>query len=66
MCVAYNSKNLTFPAEVLQDLLLYNNIKEVLDDCKHYDIPVQDNKIVFAKTCFNNTKPQVRKNYLCM
>lgn len=64
MCTAYSSKVLSFPAVVLKKYLLYNNMKEVLDECEYYGISVNKDSINFMKGRFNSGRQEV--NIVCV
>lgn len=53
MVFAYNSKNLSYPVDVLQSQLLYNHKTDVIDDCKCYNITVKNSAMKFMKSDAN-------------
>ncbi|CAH1175860.1 unnamed protein product [Phaedon cochleariae] len=59
MSTAYHSKNLRYPLDALQHLLLYNTQDEIIYDCKYYGLNVLNNGIQFSKTDFDQNKPKV-------
>jgi len=52
MSHAYSSRNLSFPLDALQAILLYKTQKQAENDCRHYGISVMDNGVVFSKETF--------------
>lgn len=53
MSIAYSSKNLFFSASELKELLLYNDVDQVLNECKYYNIQTNSESILFKKGNFN-------------
>ncbi|XP_038215608.1 SAC3 domain-containing protein 1 [Zerene cesonia] len=53
LCSAYNSKTLTVPIKVIQQWLLFDNVDETMDCCKHYGLAVGDG-VCFNKAAFKN------------
>lgn len=60
MSVAYNSKNVCFPIDVLTKLLLYNTTSELIADCRYYGLKVDENGVRFLKTDFVEGKPNMK------
>ncbi|CAG9840045.1 unnamed protein product [Diabrotica balteata] len=60
MASAYHSKNLTFPLDVLSDMLLYNCVDELIRDCNYYGLKIQQNGVQFMKTDFLEDKAKVK------
>ncbi|XP_044259475.1 SAC3 domain-containing protein 1 [Tribolium madens] len=59
MSSAYHSKNLVFPNEVLQEILLYGSLDELLQDCEYYHIRCDKENVYFLKQAFDSTKAKV-------
>lgn len=59
MSTAYSSKNLTFPSSVFQDMLLYNDMEEVFNDCENFGVPMSGGNIAFSKTSIHVDKKEV-------
>ena len=53
MSIAYSTKNLFFSASELKELLLYNDVYQVLNECKYYNIQTTTESILFKKGDFN-------------
>ncbi|XP_066139129.1 SAC3 domain-containing protein 1 isoform X2 [Euwallacea fornicatus] len=64
MSVAYNSKNSTFPLELLQNLLLYEDVECVNKDCIYYGVQCTERNAVFVKSDFNYSKTVVQPTHL--
>lgn len=56
MSVAYNSSNLKFPLEHLQNFLLYGAMDNVVKDCKHYGLETEENYVFFKKNVWKENK----------
>jgi len=52
MSRAYSSRNLSFPLDALQAILLYKTREQAENDCRHYGISVMENDVVFSKETF--------------
>jgi Nuclear protein export factor len=52
MSRAYSSRNLSFPLDTLQAILLYKTREQAKNDCRHYGISVMDDDVVFSKETF--------------
>lgn len=64
MSVAYNSKNLTFPLEILKNLFLYNTVDDVISECKHYGLHCDQDNVHFLKDNFNRNQTLARPTRL--
>ncbi|XP_072397866.1 SAC3 domain-containing protein 1 isoform X2 [Diabrotica undecimpunctata] len=60
MSSAYHSKNLTFPLDVLSDMLLYNCVDELIKDCNYYGLKIQQDGVHFMKSDFLEDKAKVK------
>lgn len=60
MCVGFNCKNNYFPIPILTKILLHNKDTETTKECKHYCIPVIDDKVELSKSYFNNEIHEVK------
>ncbi|XP_034949417.1 SAC3 family protein C isoform X2 [Chelonus insularis] len=56
MSAGYKSKNLTFPGEKLQSILLYKNMSKVAEDCNTFGIKLNGGNIHFDKIICNHGK----------
>lgn len=59
MCVGFNCKNNFFSIPALTKILLHNKDLETVKECKHYSIPVIDDKAELSKSSFNNEVDEV-------
>ncbi|KAH1022479.1 hypothetical protein HUJ04_011872 [Dendroctonus ponderosae] len=64
MSVAYSSKQLWFPLELLRKILLYNKIEDIRDDLVYYELKCKEAQVQFLKSDFNRSKMAVPANYL--
>uniref|UniRef100_W8BRQ2 80 kDa MCM3-associated protein n=1 Tax=Ceratitis capitata TaxID=7213 RepID=W8BRQ2_CERCA len=64
---AYNSKQLMVPTSFLSRLLLYEEVADLLADCKYYNIKIcDDNKnIQFMKSDFNTNIAVMKEKHEC-
>ncbi|KAI4459715.1 80 kda mcm3-associated protein [Holotrichia oblita] len=53
MTIAYSSKILTYPISALQEQLLYSNKTDIIKDCTHYNIKIENDAIQFLKGAAN-------------
>ncbi|XP_060524325.1 germinal-center associated nuclear protein isoform X2 [Cylas formicarius] len=51
MSTAYNCKNLTFPLETLQEILIYDDSEHIARDCEYYGLKCESN-VSFIKNDF--------------
>ncbi|XP_019764858.2 germinal-center associated nuclear protein isoform X1 [Dendroctonus ponderosae] len=59
MSVAYSSKQLWFPLELLRKILLYNKIEDIRDDLVYYELKCKEAQVQFLKSDFNRSKMAV-------
>lgn len=59
MSTAFSSPNLVFPSDVLTNILLFDDKKDLYNYLNYYGIPIKEGNIAFHKTHFNNSKPLV-------
>ncbi|XP_069680940.1 SAC3 domain-containing protein 1 isoform X1 [Periplaneta americana] len=52
MSHAYSCRNLTFPLDALQSLLLYRSCKETASDCQRHGFTVEGSSVVFSRAAF--------------
>ncbi|GLV42156.1 uncharacterized protein CBL_04886 [Carabus blaptoides fortunei] len=64
MSTAYSSRHLTFPSAVFQNILLYNNVEEVLNDCDNYGVPISNGNIAFLKTSIHADKKELTPRHI--
>lgn len=64
MSVAYHSKNLTFPVDVLKNILLFDNLEDVIKECQYYGIECTKQGVHFIKNVFDHTKTPVQPRHL--
>lgn len=64
MSVAYNNKNLSFPLTVLKDLLLYESIEEIKENCQYYGLKVTETSVCFIKTDFVEAQNTVSRSFV--
>ncbi|XP_066253667.1 SAC3 domain-containing protein 1 isoform X2 [Euwallacea similis] len=64
MSVAYNSKNSTFPLELLQKFLLYEDVECTNKDCIYYGVQCKEQNVVFIKSDFDCSKAVVQPTHL--
>ncbi|XP_044756715.1 germinal-center associated nuclear protein [Coccinella septempunctata] len=60
MSVAYSSKNLKFPLHDLKQLLIYESINDVFEDCTHFGLHTNEDCVHFDKNSFNNLVEEVK------
>ncbi|KAJ8947784.1 hypothetical protein NQ317_003564 [Molorchus minor] len=65
MSVAYNSKNLSFPVQLLKELLLYDTEEQLISDCRYYGLEVQNNGVYFSKSLFDLKKSTTPQKHCC-
>lgn len=54
MSWAYNSKNQSFPSKTIQEILLYDSIDLLLQDCNFYGLLTDSSNVYFTKTGFKS------------
>lgn len=59
MCVGFNCKNNYIPISNLTTILLHDEDQQTINECKHYNVSVIDNKSELSKSSFNNEVEEV-------
>ncbi|XP_050432574.1 SAC3 domain-containing protein 1 isoform X2 [Adelges cooleyi] len=58
--VAYNSKNNNLPILFLKESLLHDDDQQILKECTHYGLKINDNKVEATKSLFKNDVDEVK------